>query len=226
MTHPQENPVEKGLHSPIQNGLNSHESDSESTLPARPVWYYVAFVFTLAFTLLHVYWAVGGTWGVPLGALQQKAVLHAANWVVSGIMLIGAFWVLALNHPLSRRVPSWTLLIPLWMGTVVCVSHAVYGFITKGLYLGGMRSAVNFPDVPGVSVATAAARHHLSAVQDLLVFEPCFVIQGMVLALAGWQFIQTGKGRRRWWVSLTVSVAAIDVFGTLLALAGLRFAVG
>ncbi|AJE43573.1 hypothetical protein [Streptomyces nodosus] len=61
--------------------------------------------------------------------------------------------------------------------------------------------------------------------QDLLVFEPCFLVQGVVLALAAWQFIRTGDGRRRWWTSLVVGVLVIDVFGALLSLAGMRFAV-
>jgi uncharacterized protein DUF3995 len=225
MTHPQGNSVGNSLNSPVKNGSIPDDSDPEKTLPGRPVWVYTAFVFTIAFTLLHVYWAAGGTWGVPLGALQRKAALQATNWVVSGITLIGACWVLALNHPLSRRVPSWMLLTPLWAGAVVCVSHSVYGFITKSLYLGGVHGAVDFPHVSGVSAATTAARHHLSAVQDLLVFEPCFAIQGILLALAAWQFIQTGKGRRWWWGSLIVSTVIVDVFGTLLALAGLHFAI-
>lgn len=111
-------------------------------------------------------------------------------------MVIGAVIVLALNHPIGRRVRSWILLVPIWIGAVVCVSHGIYGFATKALYMSGTHGAVNFPVVPGVSAATAAAQNHLSAVQDLVVFEPCFVVEGALLALAAWQFIRTPAGRR------------------------------
>ncbi|MFR9673721.1 DUF3995 domain-containing protein [Streptomyces sp. TR06-5] len=184
-----------------------------------------AFVFTLAFTALHVYWAVGGTWGLPLLALHNAEAVRTVNWAVSALMLIGAFVVLGLNRPVARKVPSWMLLVPIWAGTVVCVSHALYGFVTKGLYLSGQQNAVDFPVVPGVDPATAAEKNHLSALHDLLVFEPAFLIQGVLLALAGLQFLTTAAGRRRWSVSLIVGVLAIDAFGVALALAGLRFAV-
>ncbi|MFJ2722639.1 DUF3995 domain-containing protein [Streptomyces sp. 6-11-2] len=174
--------------------------------------------------LLHVYWAVGGTWGLPLLARHNKSAVQAVNWVVSALMLFGALFVLALNRRTGSRVRAWVLLVPMWIAAVVCVSHALYGFVTKALYLSGRHGAVDFPVVPGVGTAEAAEANHLSAVQDLLVFEPCFMVQGVVLALAAWQFIRTRSGRRKWWTSLAVGIVVIDVFGALLSLAGARFA--
>ncbi|WP_326609081.1 DUF3995 domain-containing protein [Streptomyces scopuliridis] len=210
---------------PIEESANSGDREPEITLPPQPVWVQLAFAFTLLFMAIHLYWAVGGTWGLPLLALQEKAAVQAVNWVVSVIMVIGALFVLALNHPIGRRVPSWTLLVPLWTGAVVCVSHAIYGLITKALYLSGWHGAVNFPVVAGVSPATAAAENRHSAILDILVFEPCFLIQGLLLALAAWQFIRTPAGRRRWRMSLIAGIALIDVFGLLLDLAGKQFAI-
>ncbi|MGW5129254.1 DUF3995 domain-containing protein, partial [Streptomyces sp. NPDC004069] len=176
--------------------------------------------------LLHVYWAVGGTWGLPLLARHDKSAVQAVNWVVSAIMLVGALFVLALNRRTQSRVRAWVLLVPMWIAAVVCVSHALYGFVTKALYLSGHHGAVDFPVVPGVGAAEAAEANHLSAVQDLLVFEPCFLVQGLVLALAAWQFLRTRGARRRWWTSLVVGILVIDVFGALLSLVGARFAAG
>lgn len=207
-----------------ENAVNSSDRDREVALPPRPAFVHMAFAFTLLYTAFHVYWAVGGTWGLPLAALHEEALTKVANWVVSVIMLVGAVWILALNHPVGRRVPAWMLLAPIWAGAVVCVSHAVFGFVTKILYLGGHHGAVDFPVVPGVGAAEAADANHLSAVQDLLVFEPCFLVQGVVLALAAWQFLRTPAGRRRWSVSLIVGVVVIDVFGALLSLGDLHFA--
>jgi hypothetical protein len=198
---------------------------SDAALPARPIWVYLAFAFTLLYLVIHLYWALGGTWGLPPLALRDGAVVRAVDWVVCAIMMIGALFVLALRRPIRGRSRSLALLVPIWIGAVVCLSHGVFGFITKALYLSGWHSAVNFPVVPGVSAATAAAKNHLSAVQDLVVFEPCFAIEGALLALAAWQFFRTPIARRRWSWSLLVGVVAIDVFGALLSLAHLHVAI-
>jgi hypothetical protein len=208
-----------------ENHVNSSDTAEEIILPPRPVWVHLAFVFTLLYMLIHLYWAIGGTWGLPLLAMHDKSAVQAVDWVVCVIMVIGALFVLALNRPIGRRVPSWALLGPIWIGAVVCLSHGIYGFLTKALYLSGHHGAVNFPVVAGVSAATAAAKNHLSAVQDVLVFEPCFAIEGALLALAAWQFQRTQAGRRRWAWSLVVGIVVIDVFGALLSLGGMHFAI-
>ncbi|MFV8183387.1 DUF3995 domain-containing protein [Streptomyces sp. AF1B] len=182
--------------------------------------------FTLLYMAIHVYWAEGGTWGVPLAAQQNADAVRNANWVVSAIMLIGAAWVLALNHRFARRMPSWVVLAPLWGGAVICVSHAVFGFVTKSLYLAGMHGAVDFPKAVGVDETTLAHDHHVSAVRDLGLFEPCFLIQGLLLALAGRQFIRATTGRRAWSWSVLLGVAVVDVFGLLLALSNMHVALG
>ncbi|MGW4825866.1 hypothetical protein ACWEP4_45280 [Streptomyces sp. NPDC004227] len=46
-----------------ENDVNSDCRESGVDLPPRPIWVHLAFVFTILFMLLHVYWAVGGTWG-------------------------------------------------------------------------------------------------------------------------------------------------------------------
>jgi Protein of unknown function (DUF3995) len=173
-----------------------------------------------------VYWAVGGTWGVPLAALQNADTVRNANWVVSAVMLVGAAWVLALDHRFAGRAPAWVVLTPLWCGGVICVSHAVFGFVTKTLYLAGVHDAVDFPEATGVDAATPARDHHVSAVRDLWVFEPCFLIQGLLLALVGRQFIRSAAGRRTWSLSVLLGVAVVDVFGLLLSLGNMHVALG
>ncbi|MFS8202272.1 DUF3995 domain-containing protein [Streptomyces sp. CWNU-52B] len=195
-------------------------------LTERPWQVHVTVAFTLLYMAIHVYWAVGGTWGVPLAAQQNADAVTKANWVVSAIMLIGAIWVLALNHRIARRVPTWAVLAPLWGGVVICVSHAVFGFVTKSLYLAGVHDAVDFPEATGVDATTLAHDHHVSAVRDLWFFEPCFLIQGLLLALVGRQFIHTAAGRRAWSLSLLLGVAVVDVFGLLLSLSNTHVALG
>ena len=133
--------------------------------PSRPVWAYWAFWVTVAFIPIHVYWAMGGTFWLPAAALipANKPAVQVANWGVSVLLAIGAAIVLALARPVGLRVHPALLLAPIWIGSVVCVSHAVFGIITKSLYLGGLDGAVNVPALPGASAATAAAANHTSA---------------------------------------------------------------
>ena len=192
----------------------------------RSIWIRAAFVFTILFMALHVYWAVGGTWGLPPATLGREAEVQAANWVVSAIMLIGALYILALDRPISRKIPSWLLLPPIWIGAVVCLSHGVFGLATKALYLSGRHGAVNFPDLPGRSEAEVAGSNRLAAWHDLLVFEPCFILQGALLALAAWHFIRGPAARRRWSMSIVAGTAAIDILGTALTLVGTHISIG
>ncbi|MFI6346152.1 DUF3995 domain-containing protein [Streptomyces sp. NPDC050560] len=195
-------------------------------LAVRPRLVLLTVVFTLLYAGVHVYWAVGGTWRVPVAARQDPGTVRAANWVVTAAMLVGAAWVPALNHRAAGRVPAWALLVPLWCGGVVCVSHAVFGFVTKTLYLLGAHGAVDFPAAHGVDPAALAHDHRLSAVRDLWLFEACFLVQGVLPALAARQFVPTPAGRRGWSRSFVLGVAAVDAFGLLLSLGNTHVALG
>jgi hypothetical protein len=212
---------------PTQADNNSAHAASEGTLPSRRLWAYLAFGFTVAYIPIHLYWALGGTFWLPGGGLDKatESAVEIADWGVCVLLLIGAAAILLLIRPAGRRFHPALLLVPIWIGAVVCVSHAIYGFITKGLYAAGMHGAVNFPSVPGVSPADAAASNHTSTVLDLTVFEPWFLIEGVLLVLAVHQFLRTRATRRRWLITIIVGVALVDVLGTLLALNNLRLAV-
>jgi hypothetical protein len=73
---------------PAENHVNASDREPEITLPTRPVWVYLAFAFTLLYMSIHLYWAVGGTWGLPLLALHDKSAVQAVDWVVCVIMVM------------------------------------------------------------------------------------------------------------------------------------------
>jgi hypothetical protein len=196
-----------------------------AALPHQPNWAYLATGFTGIFLLLHLYWAAGGTWGLPLAALHNKSAVQAANWAVCAIMALGMLWILALTRPVSRRLTPWLLLMPLWIAAVICLSHALFGFTTKALYLEGIHGAVHFPIVAGVDPITAATHNHLSSVQDLIVFEPAFMLEGALITLAARQYINTPRGRQHWAVAIFIGVVTICLFGTVLAVFNLHVAV-
>jgi hypothetical protein len=144
--------------------------------------------------------------------------LHATNAMVSVLLPVGAALVFGLTRPWARRLPALVMLTPLWLGSVVCVSHGLYGMVTKGLYLAGAQSAVSYPEP-----LTAAQKNH-AALLDLGVFEPWFLLQGSLLLFAGRWFASTAAGRRRWTLFLIAAVVLADAFGIALAVAHQHFA--
>ena len=101
----------------------------------------------------------------------------------------------------------------------MCLSHGLFGMATKGLYAAGVQSAVSWPG------HLTAAQKNLAALYDLGVFEPWFLIQGLLLSLVGHWFARTATGRRQWTLSLAAGIVLIDAFGIALAATHHRFAV-
>jgi hypothetical protein len=185
-----------------------------------PLMVYLAALAALAGIPIHLYWALGGTWGLPGGATTAGLPgLHATNAIVSVLLAVGAALVLGLSTPWARRPPALVVLTPLWLGSVVSVSHGLYGLVTKGLYVAGAHSAVSWPEP-----LTAAQKNH-AALLDLGVFEPWFLIQGFLLLFAGRWFARTAAGRRWWMRSLIAGVVLADAFGIALAVTHKHFAV-
>ena len=143
----------------------------------------------------------------------------ATNLAVSVLLACGAAFLYGLARPRSRRPLALLILAPVWAGSVVCLSHGLFGMATKGLYAAGVQSAV------GWRGHLTAAQKNLAALYDLGVFEPWFLIQGLLLALAGHWFARAATGRRRWTLSLAVGIVLIDAFGVALAVTHHRFAV-
>ena len=185
-----------------------------------PLVVYLAALVTLAAIPIHLYWALGGTWGLPGGAAEAGLPgMRPTNAIVAVILVAGAALLTGLTRPWARRLPGPVKLTPIWLGSVVCVSHGLYGMATKGLYAAGAHSAVSFPE------PLTAAQKNLAALHDLSVFEPWFLIQGLLLLLAGRWLAKTATGRRRWTLSLLAGIVLVDAFGIALTLTQQRLAI-
>jgi hypothetical protein len=181
---------------------------------------YLAALVAVAGIPIHLYWALGGTWGLPGGAATADLPgLPATNAIVSVLLAVGAALLFGLTRPWARRPPAAVMLAPLWLGSVVCISHGLYGLATKGLYAAGVHSAVSWPE------PLTAAQQNLAALRDLAVFEPWFLVQGLLLAFAGRWFARTATGRRRWTLSSITGTVLAVAFGTALTVARRHFAV-
>lgn len=88
---------------------------------------YAAFVWSTLFTLIHVYWAAGGTLGFE-GKTMGKA-LFIINLVAIALCIIAAFTALALVQAWGRRFPSWLLLTSAWGACVVLGLRGCVGII-------------------------------------------------------------------------------------------------
>jgi hypothetical protein len=187
---------------------------------AGPLTAYLAALAAVAGIPVHLYWALGGTWGYPGGtATAGLPGLRAVNLVVSALMACGAVYLYGLTRPWARRPPALLVLAPVWAAAVVCVSHGLFGIATKGLYLAGVKSAVSWPEH-----GLTAGQKNLAALHDLAIFEPWFLILGVLLALAGRWFAGPGVSRR-WTLSLVAAIVLIGAFGVALVLTHHRFAV-
>jgi len=169
---------------------------------------YVAALVVLAGVPIHLYWVLGGTWGLPGGAATAGLPgLHATNAVVSVLLAAGAALVFGLTRPWARRPPALVLLAPVWVGSVACISHGLYGMVTKGLYAAGAHSVVSYPEP-----LTAGQKNH-AALLDLGVFEPWFLVQGLLLLFAGRWFACTAAGRRQYEQAARLLAASAEVRG-------------
>ena len=186
-----------------------------------PLMPYLAALALLAGVPIHLYWALGGAWGLPGGAAAADLPgLRATNVAVSVLLACGAAFLYGLTRPWSGRPLAFLMLAPVWAGAVVCISHSLFGIATKSLYAAGLHSAVSWPEH-----GLTAAQKNLAALYDLGVFEPWFLVQGLLLALAGHWFARTATGRRWWTLSLAAGIVLVEAFGIALAVTHHSFAV-
>lgn len=127
----------------------------------------------LPYLFLKVMW----TLDVPVGITDQS-VLHSGGWVAGNavmalVQLVAVVLVLALARPWSRRVPTWILLLPVWVGTGLLFQIMVGSVVSvlssaaspdSGTELGGIAPWVYVLvyaafAVQGVALAVAFACH-------------------------------------------------------------------
>jgi hypothetical protein len=163
--------------------------------------------------LPHLYWAAGGT--AMRSAFRPAAAEEPAFRLINGVasaMLTGAALVALL---LARgRCPwplRWGLLAIAWAGGALSVAHAIYGIIDRTLIVSGARL---------VESRHFAVDEHGWVLWDLLVFEPWFLIEGVLFGVAGWASLTRSRDRRLWaWLCV---LGVLGGLGT--ALLGVRVA--
>lgn len=155
-------------------------------------------VWSLAYGFPHAYWALGGSAGlsvvVPSVADEPwwRPINAAASLVFCGAILVGVAFAR------SRR-PAWPVLAVACLGSAVAAVHGVYGI--------GARA------VTVIAAGPEGAPSHI--LWDLLVFEPWFLIEGLLLATAGWSSVTTPRSRLAWGTATLAAVLVASVTALL-----------
>jgi hypothetical protein len=171
---------------------------------------YAVFIWSVGYMLPHLYWALGGTAGLSL-LLPSAAELpqwKLINWVASVILTAAGLLGIAFVYLKRRGFLSRLMLAVALFGCAVAASHGFYGIIYRILQLTG---------VIGAEVSPFGAK---SLWADLLLFEPWFLIEGILLAIVGWCYLDQPRHRRIWLTLCVIATIALIFTGLL----GVRFA--
>lgn len=191
--------------------LDTSVSSSQTATAVRshtPTWAaYAACAWCAAYVLPHLYLALGGTAILPTfnPAVAGVPQLRQINWIASLVLAAAAVLPLAFVQPWGRRIPRWMLLSAAWLGCVVPAAHGLYGIVDRANIIAGLTPldarAFTLPQDSWV-------------LWDLLVYEPWFLIAGILFGLSGWYFPSTPRDRRVWTAFCTLG--ALAMLGTAL----------
>ena len=166
-------------------------------------------LWSLGYTLYRAYYALGGTVGMP-GTPMSGAEWRRINAIGAVILFLTA--VLAANavkvwaHPRGRLF----LLAFCWIATVGCVSHALIDIGQRIASLSGALT-ISYPFWRIIDRRSAD-------LQDLLLNEPWFLIEGLLWAWVAWSGDLRDSPRRRWWIGSAIAATiASTIVGFLSA---------
>jgi hypothetical protein len=169
----------------------------------------LAAAWAFLYALYRGYYALGGTvgmFGIPVSESQWRLI----NAVGAAILLVGAAAPLVLLRWWRRPRMRTALLALCWIVTVGCVMHALIDATQRVLSLAGMLT-MNLP-------FWATIDQRQSDLQDLLLNEPWFLIEGLLWGAIAWT-AGLGRSRRRgvWVSSAVTAIVALTAVGLLSA---------
>lgn len=154
----------------------------EAVAPPRRTWAaHAAAVWAFAFATASFYWAAGGTFGMNTlgntieGLAAQSAWFTAAVWVTGALKAAGGMLALALVRPWGELLPRRLRLVAAAGAGGVMALYALANLGARAI------QAIGLIPTPA-SMDTAAAWWHL------LLWDPWFLVGGLLFLLAAWQF--------------------------------------
>ena len=167
---------------------------------------YAACGWALLYAAYRGYYALGGTvgmFGTPVSMSQWRLI----NAMGAAIIFILAVLPVATLPLWQSRKGRLVLLALCWLIAVGCVMHALVDATARILSLAG----VLHMDLPFF----ASINHRESDLQDLLLNEPWFLVEGLLWGTLGWLGLASVRSRRFWVASGVAATIALTVIGML-----------
>lgn len=164
-------------------------------------------VWGLGYACYRAYYAAGGEIGM-IGQPMSDAQFRAVNAGGAGIVLLGALLPLALVRATSLRPAAPALA---WIVGVGCCMHAFVDGTLRLLSLTG----VHLTQLPAELWQSFDRR--TADLQDLLLNEPWFLVEGMLWLALGVASIRTSR-RRPWLASAAGTCLLLTAVGVLSGL--------
>ncbi|MEC0210882.1 DUF3995 domain-containing protein [Paenibacillus ehimensis] len=154
------------------------------------VWAFLYAVF------VRFYQAAGGTIGLSGQPRSPETGLYMASYIMGVLILICGFILLGLVKPWGRIVPAWVpwiagkpipravILIPTLLCTAFLLAHGAAGIVTRALFLASVID-IHLPEQYWIDMDL-----HDMALWDLLVYEPWFLMMGLLSGLTAAHYAQ------------------------------------
>ena len=176
-----------------------------------------ASILLLAWSLLyaipHLYWGIGGTAAQDIysPSAYEQSIWEVAHLFAFAFIALTGLLGFSLQLVRTPSLPRLALLAIIGAGCGVAASHGVFGMALRGASVAGMSNVDGVPfDI----------HQHAWVLWDMLVIEPWFLVEGLLLGLVGYR-AQTSPRRKTLW--LWAMAAAFLAF-LATGLLGVRFA--
>lgn len=193
----------------MNSNLSSKPPQSKST-----VWSGGAvFVWSMAYMLPHLYWALGGRVGLSLlkPGVAASSQFELINWISLPIFIVAGLVGLGFIYLGKSKILSIMLLSISVLGCSIATAHGIFGIIYRGLQITG---------AIGLENRTFDIHDDMYVVWDMVIFEPWFLIEGILLAIAGWCFLKGTRSRKVWLMVCMLGT----IVGLVTGILGVRFA--
>ncbi|HEV8166716.1 MAG TPA: DUF3995 domain-containing protein [Actinomycetota bacterium] len=164
-------------------------ADQPRARPHAVAWAYAASALALLYAVPSFYWALGGTAGLDTvgGAVEELARTGGLAGVALGmgagvLKVAGGLLALALVRPWGRAIPRRLLAGAAWAASVVLTAYGGLLVVAGALVLTGLIR-------PAGPVDRTALRWHV------LLWDLWFLVWGLVLGVAAWQYGREPHGR-------------------------------
>ncbi|UVI33495.1 DUF3995 domain-containing protein [Paenibacillus spongiae] len=174
---------------------------------------YAVFIWSIVYMLPHLYWALGGTIGESL--LKPDIVQHIhfdlINGIASVFLTVAGIIGLAFIYWSKGRFSSYLWLFIAWAGCSLAASHGIYGIVYRILQISG---------VVGLESGSIDIHEDAFVLWDLVLFEPWFLIEGILFGLLGYCFLKNARSRKFWLAACMIGI----IVGLVSGIMGVRFA--